>query len=68
MKDYKPPYSALLDEIVNSRERIRELEKVIQNLMLEMRARTMRSATPITTNIVEMTVPDRVALLKEAGQ
>jgi hypothetical protein len=68
LKDYKPPYSALLDEIVNSRERIRELEKVIQNLMLEMRARTMRSATPITTNIVEMTVPDRVALLKEAGQ
>jgi hypothetical protein len=51
-----------------SAERIKALEKLVQNLMLEVRARTMRSNTPLTTNIVEMTVPDRVALLKEADQ
>jgi hypothetical protein len=51
-----------------SAERIKALEGVVQNLMLEARARTMRGTTPLTTNIVEMTVPDRVALLKEADQ
>jgi len=51
-----------------SAERIKALKKLVQNLMLEVRARTMRSNTPLTTNIVEMTVPDRVALLKEADQ
>lgn len=48
-----------------SAERIKALEGLVQNLMLEARARTMRSNTPITTSIVEMTVLDRVALLKE---
>jgi len=44
------------------------LQKLVQNLMLEVRARTRRSNPQLTTNIVEMTVPDRVAALKEADQ
>jgi hypothetical protein len=51
-----------------SAERIKALEELVQNLMLEARARTMRGNTPIVTDIVKMTVPDRVALLKEADQ
>jgi len=51
-----------------SAERIKALEGLVQNLMLEARARTKRSNPPVVTNIVKMTVPDRVALIKEADQ
>jgi len=64
LKDYRPPYLALIEEIANSRERIRALEEVTQNLIALLDC----DDPEVSARAWDEALDEARALLKEADQ